>query len=248
MTKKSHARRIYIGTSGWSYAHWKGPFYPEDIADAAMLGYYAERLSTVEINSSFYHLPQESALSHWKATVPSGFLFSAKASRYITHMKKLKDPDRSLPPFLSRIGLLGDRLGPLLFQLPPRWHCNPERLGAFLKALGSDRRCAFEFRDPSWEDPAIYDLLARHGAALCIHDLDGRLSPRELTAGFVYVRLHGPDGPYRGSYDRRALAGWAETFHDWADRGLEIFCYFDNDEAGYAALNALELQQLAVSG
>lgn len=248
MTKKSHPRRIHIGTSGWSYAHWKGPFYPEDIAEAAMLGYYAERLSSVEINSSFYHLPQESALAHWEAAVPPGFIFAAKASRYITHMKKLKDPDRSLPPFLDRIGLLGERLGPLLFQLPPRWHCNPERLGAFLETLGHSHRCAFEFRDPSWEDPAIYDLLARHGAALCIHDLDGRLSPMEVTADFAYVRLHGPDGPYRGSYARRALAGWAETFNDWLGRGLEVFCYFDNDEAGYAALNALQLRQLAVDG
>ena len=208
------------------------------------LAYYVKHFQSVEINNSFYHLPREATLRHWRDAAPSGFVFSAKASRYITHMKKLKETQQSVATFLRRIGILEDRLGPILFQLPPRWRSNPHRLTAFLDTLSSDFRYAFEFRDRSWLTEHTYALLAAHGAALCIYELDGYLSPQVVTADFLYIRLHGPAGPYQGSYDDATLSGWANAFPDWLDQNRLVYCYFDNDEAGYAARNALSLQSL----
>jgi uncharacterized protein YecE (DUF72 family) len=235
---------IRVGTSGWSYQHWKGPFYPQDISDERMLEHYAERLPSVEINNSFYHLPQRSTLEQWRRATPDNFVFSVKASRYITHMKKLKDPGASVARFLERIETLGDKLGPILFQLPPRWSFNEERLTSFLQCLSTNFEYAFEFRDQRWLNEKTYSLLTRHKAALCIYDLDGFLSPKRLTAGFVYVRLHGPSGYYEGNYGVQTLAGWAGAFSTWASQGHSIYCYFDNDQAGYAALNAVRLWKM----
>ncbi|MGD8308304.1 MAG: DUF72 domain-containing protein, partial [Chromatiales bacterium] len=225
----------------WSYRHWVGPFYPEDLPASRHLAWYAERFNSAEINNSFYHLPSEKTLREWRETVPEGFAFSAKASRYITHMKKLKDPAQGVGRFLDRIGLLEDRLGPILFQLPPKWGFNAERLETFLDALSRDFRYAFELRDPSWLNDQAYELLERYRAAFCIYDLDGFLSPRQITTDFVYVRLHGPDGPYEGSYDASTLSGWAGAFSAWSRKGMPVYCYFDNDDSGYAALNAARL-------
>ena len=180
--------------------------------------------------------------------MPPGFIFAVKGSRYITHMKKLKDPGQSVTPLLERIQTLGDRLGPILFQLPPRWRFNEERLGAFLEALPRDYRYALEFRDPTWLNQEACRLLEKHGAAFCIYELAGRLSPKEVTADFVYIRLHGPGDAYQGRYDWQTLAGWAGAISAWTAQGLTVFCYFDNDEAGYAALNALELQEMLSIG
>lgn len=241
---RRRAARIRVGTSGWSYPHWRGPFYPGELPADSWLPFYARRFATVEINNTFYRLPEPSTFRKWRDAVPPGFLFSVKASGFITHRKKLKDPGATLPPFLERIRLLGERLGPVLFQLPPRWRCDPGRLETFLSALPRSLRCAFEFRDPSWCVPEVYGLLSRRGAAFCIFDLGGSLSPTEVTAEFAYVRLHGPGGPYAGCYGRRALEGWAETLAGWADRGLDAYCYFDNDQAGHAARNAAELRRM----
>ncbi|MEA3355946.1 MAG: DUF72 domain-containing protein [Candidatus Bipolaricaulota bacterium] len=235
---------IHIGTSGWHYDHWKGPFYPENLPHREMLRYYADRFHTVELNNTFYQLPQEKTLAQWQDTVPGGFIFSVKASRYITHMKKLKDPHQSVAPLLERTEALKDKLGPFLFQLPPRWSINTARLDSFLDSLPKDLSCTFEFRDPSWFDSRTYRILERHGAAFCIYQLAGRLSPREITADHVYVRLHGPGEAYQGKYDEETLSQWAETFLAWADEGREVYCYFDNDEAGYAAQNAVRLQEI----
>lgn len=237
-------KRIHIGTSGWSYPHWKGPFYPPDLANDNFLEFYARHFKTVEINNSFYHLPDEKTLVQWRDKTPEDFIFTAKASRYITHMKKLKDPKESLANFLDRIEVLGEKLGPILFQLPPNWHFNEERLNAFLDALSDHHRYAFEFRDPSWFNERTYAILKSHQAAFCIYDLNGRLSPKEITSDFVYIRLHGPNGPYRGCYGTGALTDWAGAYSAWAALGKEIYCYFDNDEAGYAAQNAQRLQSM----
>lgn len=238
------SNRIHIGTSGWHYDHWRGPFYPQDLPAREMLPFYAKRFGTAEINNSFYRLPQENTFVSWRKTVSKDFIFAIKASRFITHMKKLKDPKEPLGRFLERALNLEEKLGPVLFQLPPHWKCNTERLEAFLAVLGKDCRSAFEFRDPSWFNEAVYALLSEAGAAFCIYDLDGHLSPKIVTAPFVYVRLHGPDGPYQGRYDESTLAGWAGAFAAWVRQGREIFCYFDNDEAGYAACNAQRLQEM----
>jgi uncharacterized protein YecE (DUF72 family) len=235
---------LHIGTSGWHYEHWEGPFYPQGLPKEKFLEYYADHFRTVEINNTFYQLPSEETVARWRDTVPASFLFSVKASRYITHMKKLKDPQEPVSNFTGRVDLLGDKLGPILFQLPPNWHFDRERLVSFLEVLPRGYRYALEFRDGSWLNARAYEALAQREAAFCIYDLPGRLSPKKITADFVYVRLHGPYGPYRGKYDTETLTGWADAFSAWIRRGREIFCYFDNDEAGYAVQNALELQAM----
>jgi len=239
---------FHIGTSGWHYNHWKGPFYPENLDSADFLKYYCQKFQSVEINNSFYKLPERETLRAWKNAVPPNFIFAVKGSRYITHMKKLKDPEQSLARFMERIVTLEEKLGPILFQLPPRWPFNPQRLQAFLAALPQEYRYALEFRDPSWTNSRTFKILTDYHVAFCIYEFAGYLSPRMVTADFVYIRLHGPEGPYQGSYDHRTLAGWAEAIRTWAAQGKEVFCYFDNDEAGYAALNALELQEMLATG
>jgi uncharacterized protein YecE (DUF72 family) len=235
---------VHIGTSGWHYPHWQGRFYPSALPASAWLGYYARQFDSVEINVSFYRLPSLAAARAWREQTPPGFRFALKASRYITHMKKLRAPHRSLRAFLAVARALGPKCGPLLFQLPPRWRCNPSRLAAFLRALPKNRACAFEFRDPSWHTPEVYALLRRHNAAFCIYELAGFESPHVLTADITYVRLHGPAAyAYGGSYPDAALAAWAGEIRSW-QKLKHVYVFFDNDEAGYAVRNALTLQAL----
>ena len=237
-------KHIHIGTSGWHYKHWKGFFYPQNISTGDFLGHYIQYFHTVEINNSFYVLPKESTLTEWRDAVPEGFVFAVKANRYITHMKKLKDTGDPLSLFLKRVDVLGDKLGPILFQLPPRWRFNKERFNGFLKMLPEGYRYAFEFRDPSWLNPEVYEALARYQSAFCIFDFAGWLSPKIVTADLVYLRFHGPNGPYRGQYGSEFLSEWADDFSIWAKEGKDIFCYFDNDEAGYAPRDALRLREM----
>lgn len=239
---------LHIGTSGWQYKHWRGPFYPKEIPRKNYLDYYAQHLQTVEVNNSFYRLPEKETFADWRNSVPPGFIFTVKASRFITHRKKLKDPERSLLLFLERVSSLNNKLGPILFQLPPRWHFNPERFYDFLESLPSGFRFAFEFRDPSWHNPQAYDALTEMGAAFCIFDLGGMVSPKMITADFIYIRLHGPDAPYKGRYTTTILSGWAGAISSWIDQGREVFCYFDNDEEGYAVEDALKLRSMFVTG
>jgi uncharacterized protein YecE (DUF72 family) len=239
---------IHIGTSGWHYRHWLGAFYPEELRPPDFLRYYCGYFPTVEINNSFYRLPSEATLAHWRDEVPAGFIFAVKASRFITHMKKLLEPERSLAPFLERIKVLGDKLGPILFQLPPGWHYNGARLAAFLEALPGACRYTMEFRDPSWINPETCRALAAHNVAFCTYDLAGYQSPLEVTGDFVYLRLHGPGGPYQGQYSAKVLKAWARRLTAWAGQGQEVFCYFDNDEAGYAAQDARRLQEMIDRG
>jgi uncharacterized protein YecE (DUF72 family) len=236
---------VVVGTSGWRYEHWWGTFFPEDLAKQDSLAYYSERLPAVEVNRTFYSLPSIEAVSRWREAVPSGFRFAVKASRYITHMKKLKDPKEPLARLYEVVDALEDAAGPVLFQLPPRWRCDPERLASFLDALPDNHRTAFEFRDPSWFDGRINRLLADAGVAFCIWDLAGEQSPREVTADLVYLRLHGSGSEsYTGRYDRQTLAGWAGACHAWAESGRDVWCFFDNDQSGYAPKNAMELREM----
>ena len=237
-------KSIHIGTSGWNYKHWKGSFYPEDLSSGEWLNFYAKQLHTVEINNTFYRLPEKKILAKWLDTVSPQFIFAVKASRYITHMKKLKDSVQGLENFLPRIKALRDKLGPILFQLPPHWHFNLERLKSFLQALPREFRYTFEFRDSTWWRKEVYDTLTKHEAAFCIFELAEQLSPKQITTDFVYVRLHGPENAYQGKYDNQDLAGWAGAFSSWEKQGKQIYCYFDNDEKGYAAQNALTLQDM----
>lgn len=236
---------IRIGTSGWQYKHWRGPFYPADLPASRMLAFYLEHFDTVEVNNSFYRLPALATFENWKAASPPGFLFAVKGSRFITHMKKLKDPEPSSRKFFDAVAGLGRKLGPILWQLPPFWQVNAERLDEFLSVLPRRRRYAFEFRNETWFTGEVNVILQRHKAAFCIYDLDYRQSPRTVTADWVYVRLHGPDGKYAGSYSDDALKEWARQFETWAREGRDVYCYFDNDQAGYAVRNALRLREFA---
>jgi uncharacterized protein YecE (DUF72 family) len=236
---------VHIGTSGWHYRHWIGPFYPDGTSPDDFFAWYAGNLRWVEINDTFCQLPQPAVLAEWCDRTPRGFVFACKASRYITHMKKLKDPTETTARFFAAIVALGDKLEPILFQLPPRWHIDADRLARFLDALPAGFRFAFEFRDESWFTPRVFELLARHDTALCAYDFDGLRSPMRVTASFVYVRLHGPDGPYRGDYDGRTLFGWTRRFLTWRKSALDVYRYFDNDEAGFAAQNAVRRARMA---
>ena len=208
---------------------------------STFLNFYAQRFCSVEVNASFYKLPLASTLEKWREATPSDFVFAVKASRYLTHRKKLRDPEKSGSLFFEVIRVLGRKLGPVLIQLPPRWQVNLERLEAFLEVVSKRYCLAFEFRDQSWLEAPVYEILKRHGAALCIYDFDGSQSPVQVTTSFVYVRLHGPGGKYRGQYNTRILEVWARRLRGWREEGLESYCYFDNDESGFAFKNALRL-------
>lgn len=235
---------IRIGTSGWSYSHWRGRVYPEGMPGDERLAFYASELNTVEIDSTFYRLPSKAAVEGWRRAVPSGFVFAVKASRYVTHMKKLKDPERSTARFFEAIGSLGEKLGPVLFQLPPRWRVNRDRLATFLAAMPAGRRYAVEFRDPSWYCDPVMDALEAREAALCIHDFQGSSSPMVATSDFVYVRLHGVGEMYAGRYGTRRLQRWAGRISDWADQGRDVHVYFNNDANGHAFDDARALRSM----
>lgn len=235
---------INIGTSGWHYGHWVGPFYPHGLTSDHFLHYYAKSFNAVEINNTFYRLPKPEVIKRWREQAPQGFIFSCKASRYITHMKKLREPGGSTKRFLDTIGQLGAKLGPILFQLPPHWRMDLKRLTEFLDVLPKRYRYTFEFRDKSWLDKRTYEVLARHNVACCFYDLNGDQSPFEITANFVYVRLHGPADRYQGSYCDKTLEGWAQRILTWRSDGREVYCFFDNDEKGYAPKNARQLGNL----
>jgi len=209
-----------------------------------MLEWYQQYFDTVELNNTFYRLPQEVALDSWRSSTPPKFRFAVKGSRFLTHMKKLKDPAAGLEKFISRVDLLKTKLGPILFQLPPRFEVNCRRLADFLDALPKGHRYAFEFRDPSWNNPEVYKLLRGRRAAYCPFDLAGYESPLELTADFTYVRLHGPGNRYQGRYHDDALNSWALRINEWRKHLRAIYVYFDNDDAGYAAQDAMRLREL----
>lgn len=234
---------IYIGTSGWSYKHWRGTFYPEEIKVKDHFSYYLQYFNTVEINNTFYRLPSEETFLNWKKIVPDDFTYVIKANRFITHIKKLHDPIESLYPFLDYVKLLGKKLGPVLFQLPPFMKANVPLLEAFLQELPKKIRYVFEFRNPDWYKPEVYDLLKKYNCAFCIYELAGHISPIQITADFIYIRLHGPGNKYQGSYSDETLQSWADECLKWSET-KDVFVYFDNDQNGYAAFNALKLREL----
>jgi uncharacterized protein YecE (DUF72 family) len=237
--------QVRIGCSGWSYKHWKhGVFYPEKLKATDEFAYYATRFDTAEINGSFYRVPSEAMSIGWREKSPEGFLFAWKASRFITHMKRLLDPDEPLALMFSRTDLLGDRLGPILFQLPPGMQRNDERLASFLERLPPTRRYSFEFRHPSWYAPEVFDRLARQDIALCISDHHHAPAPWERTASWVYVRGHGPGGHYWGRYPLETMQAWAAKVEEWRVEGRDVFAFFDNDPEGAAPLDADVLKGL----
>lgn len=236
-------KKIHIGTSGWSYKHWRGTFYPQEIKIKDHFNYYTRHFTTVEINNTFYGLPSPETFLKWNNVVNDDFLFVIKANRYITHIKKLSNASESMTLFMERIKLLGKKLGPVLFQLPPTLKPNLKIFEIFLQELPENHRYVFEFRNKDWHTEELYSLLKKYNCALCIYELAGYMSPVKITANFVYLRLHGPDNKYQGNYSDEILKEWAAQCIKWSET-KEVFVYFDNDEKGYAAFNALKLKEL----
>lgn len=242
--------KTFIGTSGWHYKHWLGGvFYPPGITGAEMLEYYARHFDTVEINNSFYRLPTIKTFDKWRDTSPRDFCFAVKASRFTTHMKKLKDPKTSSAKFFLVAERLERKLGPILFQLPPRWKVNLERLELFLEALPDEHKYAFEFRDESWLVADVFKLLRKYNAAFCIHDFEDMKIPPEITANFTYLRFHGPtSAKYAGSYSTSELRAWARRIESWRKEASAVYGYFNNDPGGAAVRNALVLKGMLGGG
>ena len=240
----NESERLWIGTSGWVYPHWRGVFYPHKLPTSRWLPFYAGHFRTVELNNPFYRLPSEKAFRDWQAAVPPGFHFAVKASRFITHMKKLQTPKDSLEQFLNRVRLLGDRLGPILYQLPPRWHCNLPRLRDFLALLPADLTHVFEFRDPTWMNEEVFAALEEHNAALCVISHPTMSCPVRATSDVVYIRMHGAQTLYASCYGEEELQWWAEEIREMLCKGYQVYVYFNNDAFGYAVQNARRLGEL----
>lgn len=235
---------IHIGTSGWVYKHWKDKFYPNNLSEKDYLRYYSQHFSTVEVNNTFYHLISTDAVNNWVKSVPEDFVFAIKASRYITHMKKLTDPENITVKFFESIRPFENKLGPILFQLPPKFAYNKERLESFFKVLPKGYKYAFEFRDKNWFNEGTYEILRKNNSAFCIYNLGTFQTPKEVTADFVYIRLHGNYGLGSGKYTDEQLEEFAQDIKLFKSRGKDVFCYFNNDEAGFAIENAFSLSKL----
>lgn len=234
---------LYIGTSGWNYGHWKGVFYPEDLPSSEWLSYYSQFFGTVEINYSFYRLPERKDFEKWREETPKDFIFAVKGSRFITHMKKLKDPQEPLERLFSNVRGLGDKLGPILYQLPPYWHLNLDRFRAFLADLPTDALHVMEFRDPSWLTEPVFDLLTEHSVGHCIMSAPSLPRVMRVTAAFAYIRMHSGGQETEGRYDDIQLEWWAEQIQDLL-KDVDVYVYFNNDYKGFAVENARTLWRM----
>jgi uncharacterized protein YecE (DUF72 family) len=238
-------RPVRIGCSGWNYAHWRESVYPKGVPTSEWLQRYAELFDTVEVNTTFYRLPRRESVARWVEETPHDFLFAVKASRFLTHVKRLTDMERGVERFYERLEPLvrSTKLGPVLWQLPENFHRNDERLEAALAALPEGRHC-FEFRHASWFDPDVYALLCAHGAALVIGDHPERpFQARELTTDWTFIRFHYGSRGRKGNYSERELEGWAERIAGWRETA-DVYAYFNNDWNGYAVRNGLSLRNL----
>ena len=235
---------VRIGTSGWEYRHWVGDFYPRPLPGDRRLEFYAERFDTVELNTTFYRLPEADAFAAWARRVPDRFAFAVKASRYLTHVRRLREPAEPLARLWSHAERLGRHLGPMLYQLPPRWRPNHERLAAFLAQIPTGRLQAIEVRDRRWYGPALDTLLADAGVALCLHDMPGSATTPRRVGPFVYLRFHGAGERYGGAYSSQRLAAWADRIAEWCSAGWPVWAYFNNDVGGHAPRDADTLRRL----
>ena len=229
---------IYVGTSGWQYSWWRNRFYPKGVPQRAWLGYYATRFPVVEVNNSFYMLPKESTFERWRKETPEDFLFVVKASRYITHIRRLREAKDSVDLFWSRASALGDKLGPVLFQLPPNFRADPAVLADFLAVLPRSMQAAFEFRDDSWRREDVLELLDRAGAAWVLADRPGLKVPAIITGGWAYIRFH-QGRPVHPGYARDKLRRWADRIVELG--GSDTFAFFNNDEMARAPTDAATL-------
>ena len=235
--------RAWIGTSGFEYAHWRDSFY-RGIPRTRWLEAYAEEFDTVELNATFYRLPKADAFTRWSQRVPAGFRFAVKASRYLTHVRRLRDPEEPIERLWTRATRLGDRFGPVLYQLPPRWKPDLDRLDAFLAAIPRRHPQAVEIRDPRWYRAEVRERLDAGGVALCLHDMAGSATEPTPVGPFVYLRFHGAGATYGGGYSSQRLTAWASRIAEWTGAGLEVWAYFNNDVGGHAPRDATRLREL----
>jgi len=234
--------RYYIGTSGWHYDHWRDEFYPKDMAKSKWLGFYSRHFSTVELNNSFYHLPSEKAFINWRDSSPPEFIFSVKVSRFITHIKRLRNTEEPVASFIARARFLEGKLGPLLYQLPRNMKRDDQLLENFIQMLPNNACHVFEFRHTSWFDDKVFDLLRRYNISFCIYDMPDFNTPVIATSELAYIRFHGSHQLYGGCYSNNELEGWAEKITQLESR--VVFAYFNNDAEGFAIRNALMLKNL----
>lgn len=235
---------VRIGCSGWSYRHWRGLFYPDKLPIKNWFGFYAEQFDTVEINNSFYRLPNAETFDRWREQAPSGFLYTVKANRYLTQAKKMKDCAEPVARMMAPVRHLGETLGPILYQLPPNLRINLARLEEFLLLLPRDVTHVFEFREPSWYDPRTLALLEHYGASFCCHDMAGSPSERWAVGPAAYVRFHGASSKYRGRYSDDTLLGWSDWMKAQAANGRKVWAYFNNDIDAHAVHDALTLKSM----
>lgn len=238
-----HTNRLYIGTSGWNYDHWREIFYPKELPSSEWLRFYSQRFDTVEINYSFYRLPKYSLFEKWRGEVPKSFTFAVKASRFLTHRKKLKDAEEPIKLVVSNARGLGGKLGPILYQLPPHWHVDTSRLREFLSLLPSDVRHVMEFRDPTWLTDEVFDLLRKHSVGYCIMSAPDLPRLMKITAPFAYIRMHNGGYETEGNYEEPQLQWWAELVKSFLE-DVDVYVYFNNDYKGFAVRNAQRLIEL----
>jgi len=236
------AGSIRIGCSGWSYPHWRKRFYPEKLPAREHFAFYAQHFNTVELNNSFYRQPPLERFEAWREQAPPAFLFAVKGSRYVTHIKRLAVEQKSVAMVVDAALGLGEKLGPILFQLQANFHLDLERLARFAGMLPTDGRFTLEFRHDSWLVPAVIELLRSHRIALCIPDHPKMPKSIEITSDFTYIRMHLP--PNGLGYGRRALHPWADRIVEWRRGGLDVFVYFNNDMEGHAIKDAQTLTTL----
>lgn len=231
----------YIGTSGWHYDHWRDRFYPEELSKAKWLEFYAGHFNTVELNSSFYRLPSEAAFANWYRSSPVNFTFAVKVSRFITHIKRLKNSKEAVENFITRARILKEKLGPLLYQLPPSMHRNDPVLASFLSSLPQDMKHVIEFRHQSWLDEKVFEILREHNAGLCVFDMPSFSCPPIATADFAYIRFHGSSDLYASCYSDEELSDWAKKIAGLATNLKAVYIYFNNDAEAFAIRNAKTL-------
>jgi len=236
--------RSRIGTSGWSYQHWRGVFYPEGVPASRWLEFYAGRFDTLEINASFYRVPAEKTFLTWRDATPDGFLFAVKVDRRITHYQKLGGVADLWRDFLSRCEQLGPKRGCLLLQFPPSFGLDIDAVASFLRLVPRGVRCAFEFRHRGWFTQEVYDLLHEHNAALCRSSAPGFPDADVATADFIYLRMHGGSSLYASKYSDAELRRWAAALRKRLAEGRDVYVYFNNDAHGHAVENALTLRKL----
>jgi uncharacterized protein YecE (DUF72 family) len=236
--------QYYIGTSGWHYEHWEGRFYPDRMPKSRWLEFYSGHYTTVELNNSFYRLPSIEAFTRWRNTVPDGFKFAVKMSRFITHIKRLKDAEEPLLMFLSHADYLEEKLGPLLYQLPPNMKCDYPLLERFLSVLPQRYCHIFEFRHVSWLNDDVFELLWKYNAGLCVFDMPDLTCPLVTTSDTGYIRFHGSQGLYSSFYSDEEMMAWTKRIREIRRDLSEIYIYFNNDAEAYAVLNAATINRM----